>query len=76
MTSEIQFAQLTKRQMQIVKMIAKGMSSREIAEQLGLSNRTVEVHRYNILRKTRSRNSIMAVRKVMIDNTLKAAASI
>lgn len=73
MTSEIQFAQLTKRQMQIVKMIARGMSSREIAEQLGLSNRTVEVHRYNILRKTRSKNSIMAVRKVMTDNTIKAA---
>jgi DNA-binding NarL/FixJ family response regulator len=76
MTTEIKFAKLTKRQMQIVKMIARGMSSREIAEQLGLSNRTVEVHRYNILRKTNSKNSIMAIKKVMIDNTIKAAAMV
>lgn len=65
MTKEIKFVQLTKRQLQIVKMIAKGLSSREIAVQLGLSNRTVEVHRYNILRKTNSRNSITAIQKVL-----------
>lgn len=64
MSKEINSTSLTKRQLQIVKLIAKGMSSREIAEQLGLSNRTVEVHRYNILRKTKSKNSIIAVQKV------------
>lgn len=72
MTKEIKFVKLTKRQLQIVKMIARGMSSKEIALQLGLSNRTVEVHRYNILRKTNSKNSITAIQKVLLSNNVKA----
>jgi DNA-binding NarL/FixJ family response regulator len=73
MSKEINFTSLTKRQLQIVKLIAKGMSSREIADQLGLSNRTVEVHRYNILRKTKSKNSIIAVQKVFALNARMAS---
>ena len=38
---------LTKREMEIIKLISKGLSSKEIADQFGLSCRTVEVHRYN-----------------------------
>lgn len=67
MTKEVKLMKLTKRQLQIVKLIAKGMSSKEIALQLGLSNRTVEVHRYNILRKTNSKNSIAAIQKVLLN---------
>jgi DNA-binding NarL/FixJ family response regulator len=74
MTKEIKFVQLTKRQLQIVKMIAKGLSSKEIAVQLGLSNRTVEVHRYNILRKTNSRNSITAIQKVLANTGAKVSS--
>ena len=43
--------QLTKRELEIVNMIKDGYSSKEIAEKLYISKRTVEVHRYNIFRK-------------------------
>jgi DNA-binding NarL/FixJ family response regulator len=43
--------QLTKREVEIVNMIKEGYSSKEIAEKLFISKRTVEVHRYNIFRK-------------------------
>jgi two-component system invasion response regulator UvrY len=43
--------QLTKRELEIINMIKDGYSSKEIAEKLYISKRTVEVHRYNIFRK-------------------------
>jgi len=42
---------LSKRELDIVKLIKEGMSSREIAAELDISLKTVEVHRYNILKK-------------------------
>ena len=38
----------TRRQMQVLKYIAQGMTSRQIARQLGMKERTVEAHRLNI----------------------------
>ncbi len=42
---------LTKRERQIVNLIADAMSSKEIAETLFISDQTVSVHRKNIMRK-------------------------
>ncbi len=47
----------TAREIEIIKLIAKEYSSREIAEQLYISERTVESHRSNILRKTAAGNT-------------------
>lgn len=44
---------LTNRQMQILRMVAEGKSSREIAVELHLSRRTVENHRARILERLR-----------------------
>jgi len=47
---------LTKRETEILKLIAMGALNKEIARQLKISVRTVEVHRLNLrnkLRKTR-----------------------
>ena len=44
---------LTNRQMQILRMVADGKSSREIADELQLSRRTVENHRARILERLR-----------------------
>ena len=43
---------LSDREFQIVKLIASGMSSKEIADKLALSIHTVNTHRSNILEKT------------------------
>jgi DNA-binding NarL/FixJ family response regulator len=42
----------TKRELEILKMICHKKSSADIAEELNLSQRTVEGHRYNISKKT------------------------
>lgn len=42
---------LSKRELEIVQFIKSGLSSKEISNRLGVSLKTVEVHRYNILKK-------------------------
>ncbi|NGM60284.1 helix-turn-helix transcriptional regulator [Sphingobacterium sp. SGG-5] len=45
------FAELTKREKEIITLLANGKSTREIAEQLFISDHTVSTHRKNIIRK-------------------------
>lgn len=52
---------LSTREIQIINQIKSGASSREIAEALFISIKTVEVHRYNILKKLHLRNSASLV---------------
>lgn len=47
---------LTEREIEVLTYLKKGLSSREIGIELKLSNKTVEVHRYNILRKLNLKN--------------------
>lgn len=49
---------LTKREMEVLQMIAQGMTNNEIADKLFISLRTVANHRANILAKTESRNTV------------------
>ncbi len=44
-------SQLTPREREIVQLLAEGKSSRDVAEALGLSIKTAETHRANIMRK-------------------------
>lgn len=53
---------LTLREREILKMIAEGYSSPEIADRLVLSPRTVETHRANIMRKLELRSTADLVR--------------
>lgn len=43
--------QLSKRELEVIRFIKNGFSSREIGDQLGITLKTIEVHRYNILKK-------------------------
>ena len=52
---------LSVREMEIVEYIKKGDSSKEIAAKLDLSVKTIEVHRYNILKKLDLKNSASLV---------------
>jgi DNA-binding NarL/FixJ family response regulator len=52
---------LSQREMEIIRHIRNGSSSKEIAETLFLSVKTVEVHRYNILKKLQLKNSAALV---------------
>lgn len=52
---------LSRRELDIVKLIKEGLSSREIALRLDISLKTVEVHRYNILKKLNLKNTAALV---------------
>lgn len=43
--------ELTKRELEITNLVAKGMNTVEIAEKLFINERTVENHKYNIMKK-------------------------
>jgi DNA-binding NarL/FixJ family response regulator len=52
---------LSKREIEIIRHIGYGNSSKEIAELLKISAKTVEVHRYNILKKLNLKNAASLV---------------
>lgn len=51
-------AHLTNREIEIIRLIEKEYSNKDIAEELFLSERTVETHRKNIFRKTKTSSLI------------------
>ena len=53
---------LTPRELEVVKLIAEGHTSEEIAETLIISKKTVENHRANILEKLQLRNRVELTR--------------
>lgn len=53
---------VTTREREILKLIASGMTTKEIATQLFISIPTVETHRANLMTKTGSRNVVGLVR--------------
>jgi len=46
---------LTAREVEVLRLVAQGLTNREIAEQLGISPRTVETHRERVMAKLRIR---------------------
>lgn len=53
---------LTPRERQIVQQVAEGKSSKELAKALGISVRTAETHRTNIMRKLKAHSTTELVR--------------
>ena len=57
---------LTAREREVLELITKGFTSREIAETLGLSPRTVETHRAHIVEKMGT-NSVVELARILSD---------
>lgn len=49
--------ELTERENEVLFHICQGLSNTQIAEELGISKRTVDKHRENLLQKTQSKNT-------------------
>lgn len=49
---------ITERETEVLKLLCEELTSREIAERLFISERTVETHRKNLMRKTNSTNTV------------------
>jgi DNA-binding NarL/FixJ family response regulator len=56
---------LTPRELEVLKLICRGMSNNQIASELFISIRTVEKHRVNVLRKMQAVNTADLVRKAI-----------
>jgi FixJ family two-component response regulator len=57
--------QLTPRESDVLALICAGVCNREAAKRLGISQRTVEVHRAHIMLKLNVKNSVNLIRKVL-----------
>ena len=60
---ELEAELLTPRQRDILRLVSIGHTNREIAEVLEISVRTVEVHRFNLMRRLNVRNVAQLLRR-------------
>ena len=58
---------LTPREYQVLELIANGASNKEAGRQLGISPRTIEVHRSRIMEKLGAKNTVDLVHIVLSD---------
>ncbi|RZK60557.1 MAG: response regulator transcription factor [Pedobacter sp.] len=58
------------REMEVLELIAEGLTNAEISEKLFLSRRTVEGHRQTLLEKTGSKNTAMLIRFAFINSLI------
>lgn len=65
-TDELPEVDLSKREMEILSLIAEGFTNQEIADKIFTSKRTVEGHRQNLIDKTQSRNSAALIRYAVL----------
>lgn len=59
---EVEAAHLTQREIEVICLMEKDMSNKQIADQLNIAVRTVETHRKNIFRKTGTNNILSLVK--------------
>ncbi len=57
---------LSERELQIIELVAAGLTNQEIAEKLEISKRTVDNHISNILTKTATDNRVALVRWALL----------
>jgi two-component system response regulator FixJ len=57
--------QLTEREQEVLAFVLEGLQNKMIAFNLGISTRTVEVHRANVMAKMEARNLVELMRMVM-----------
>jgi DNA-binding NarL/FixJ family response regulator len=71
---------VTQREKEIIKLIGEGYKNKEIADFLGISVKTVEKHRSNIMRKlhvhTASALTAIAIEKGLVGQPAKSVASV
>ena len=51
-------AKLTRRELEVLDLVAQGMSNQEVADKLFVSKRTIDGHKANLIQKTGSKNIV------------------
>ncbi|OBY65810.1 LuxR family transcriptional regulator [Polaribacter reichenbachii] len=62
--------QLSNKENQVLELISKGFTTKEIASQLFVSSRTIETHRANILKKLEVKNTAALIKKATEKNII------
>lgn len=68
-----QLSQLTSRESQVMRLVARGMSAKEAAKELNIAPCTVERHVENVRLKTRTRNRAHMIAFVIREGLLSEA---
>lgn len=61
---------LSPRELQVASLVSEGLTSKQISQQLCLSEKTVETHRYRIFRKLRIHHCVELTKYMMTNNLL------
>ena len=61
-----QLPSLSKRELEVLEHISNGLSTTDIAAQLGITGNTVEFHRRNLMRKLHANNVAHMVKRAML----------
>lgn len=56
---------ITVRELQVLALVAEGLSSKQVAAELGIGVRTVETHRERLMDKLGARNAVALVRAAL-----------
>lgn len=62
---------ISKREQEVLNQVALGKSNQEIADELSISIRTVESHRYNLMQKLQCSNTASLIRYAIAHNLTK-----
>ncbi|MFI4854484.1 MAG: response regulator transcription factor [Phycisphaerales bacterium JB065] len=65
-------ATLTPRERQVMEMVVNGMANKQVAAELGLSEKTIEVHRKHVMDKMQAGNVADLIRMAMRASTIQA----
>jgi DNA-binding NarL/FixJ family response regulator len=61
---------LTKREKEILRKVVDGQHNQDIADSLGKSVRTIETHRFNIMKKLGVNNAVDMINKTIKENLI------
>lgn len=61
---------LSKRELEVLRLISEGLTTSEIADKLFLSKRTIETHRQNMLEKTHTKNTASLIKLAMTEGLI------
>ncbi len=62
---------LTNREIEIIRLLSDGLSNQKIADILGISHRTVDTHRTNIMQKVKVKNVAELVKYAIVNNLIE-----
>lgn len=56
---------MTAREQEVLNCVVEGATTKEIAAQLGIQPRTVEIHRHHVMQKMKVRSAVDVVRLLL-----------